>query len=155
MPRPTRRLPQARLAHNSSEDSQIFLAPRRSGCAHLPALLIVNLGTLQTVAVVDVKALPLPIKIERGHCGLAVAVPRLLDSSEGEVGFGSDGGSVDIDDASFEIAHGAEGLVHVTRVDGGGQTVDHAVGHLQRLVETVDRDQRYDRAEDLLLGNAH
>ncbi len=42
---------------------------------------------------------------------------------------------IDVDDSGLEIAHGLKGLVHVARVDGGGQSILHAVGDLDGLIE--------------------
>src|SRR5207245_3032791 len=54
-----------------------------------------------------------------------------------------------------EITHRPERLVHVARIDRGGQTVFDPVRDANRLVEVVHADERRRRPEDLLLSDAH
>ena len=71
------------------------------------------------------------------------------------MGFRADGGCIDIDDASVEIAKGSECGVNVPRVDRGGQAVGNVVGKVNSLLEIVDRNDRDNRAEDFFLSDAH
>src|SRR5580658_1514863 len=84
-----------------------------------------------------------------------MAVAGLLDAAEGEMDFGSDGGGVDVGDAGFEVAHGAEGAVDVVRVEGGGEAVLDAVGDIDGVVEVCALEDADHRSEDFFLGDAH
>src|SRR6266849_2082752 len=120
----------------------------RAGAAMMPGRLVaeareargVNLRALQPVGEVHVERLPLRVEINRRYPGLAVTIAGLLGAAKGQVGLGADGGRVDVDDASVEIAHGLEGPVDVAGVDRGRKAIGHAVRDLERLFEVVGRD---------------
>src|SRR5258708_1235219 len=82
---------------------------------------VVDLGALELVGVVDVEGFPLGEEVDRGDGCFAVAVAGFLCAAEGQMGFGTDGGRVDVDDAGVEIADGLERTIHVMGVDGGGE----------------------------------
>src|SRR5208282_1355102 len=123
--------------------------------APAPPRGLVDLGALELVGIVDVDGFPLGEEVEGGDGGFAMAVAGLLGSAEGEVRFGADGGSVDVDDAGVEIAEGGEGGIDVAGVDGSGEAVGDIVGNFDSLLEIVDGNYRNDGAEDFFLGNAH
>src|SRR6185312_3179875 len=115
----------------------------------------VNLGALEFVGVVDVDGFPGGVEVEGSGAAFAVAVAGLLDSAEGEVNFGSDSWGVDVGDAGFEVADGAESLVHVAGVESRGKAVLDAVGGFHGFVEVCNFDEADDGAEDLFAGDAH
>src|SRR5579864_9687234 len=96
----------------------------------IPLFWPVNLRFLQLVRIIHVDGLPLGIKINGAQAAFAVAVARLLDAAKGQVHLGADGGRVDVGNARFQVAHGGEGLVDITSVDGGGEPVFDVVGDL-------------------------
>src|SRR5258708_33399479 len=103
-------------------------------------LIIVNLGALELVGIVDVNRLPFREEIDGGNGGFAVAVASLLRASEGQVGLGADRRRVHVDNSGVEIAGGLEGAIHVSRVDGSGKSVSHAVRHIDCLFQAVNRN---------------
>src|SRR5271163_141392 len=117
--------------------------------------LIIDLRALQTVGVIHVHRLPFGVEIQRGESRFAMAVARVLGAAKREVGFGADGGRVDVDDARFQITLGAERLIDVARVDRSRKTVLHAVGDGDGVVKRIERHHRDDRAENLLLADTH
>src|SRR6478609_2425990 len=94
-------------ASRRSEDSAVTLG--------------VDLGLLELARVVDVDRLPLGEEVERGLARLAVPVTRVLDAAEREVHLGPDRARVDVRDPGLQVAHRAEGPVHVLREDRGRQ----------------------------------
>src|SRR5437870_4415112 len=117
-------------------------------------LLVVDLGALQAPREVDVDRLPLGERVERGVTGLAVAVAGLLPAAEWQVRLGARRAGVDVDDARLEVAHRPEGRVRVAGEDRRRQAVVGLVERGHRLGVAIDRDDRQDRPEDLLLGDA-
>ncbi len=67
----------------------------------------------------------------------------------------ADGGRVHIGDAGVNVAHGLKGLVHVAGIDGGRETIGHAVGYVDGLFEGLAGNHAGYGAEDFLLGDAH
>src|SRR5882762_1915947 len=118
-------------------------------------LIVIYLCALELVGIVDVDGLPLGEKVDGGNGGFAMAVAGLLRAAEGQVCFSADCRSVYIDNSSIEIARRLEGAIHVARVDGGGKSVGYAVRHIDCLFQAVNGNYRNDRAENLLLRNAH
>src|SRR5438270_9755939 len=116
---------------------------------------LINLRPLELAAVVHVNALPLGEDVQDLRAGLAVAVARGLRAAEGQVDFRADGRGVDVEDAGVHLVHRVEGAVHVLRVDGGGESVAHAVADLDGLFERRDRDDGRHGAEYLLLRDSH
>src|ERR671910_844409 len=116
---------------------------------------VVDLRPLELAGVVDVDGLPLREDIERRLAGLAVAVARVLRAAEGEVDLRAGRARIDVRDPGLQIAHRAEGLVHVAREDRGREAVADPVRDPDRLVEALDRDQCSRRPEDLLLRDPH
>ena len=90
----------------------------------------------------------------RDVTGLAVAVAGLLPATERQVRLGAGRAGVHVDDAGLEVAHRPEGHVHVAREDDRRQAVAGLVEGQHRGAVVVDRDDRQDRAEDLLLADA-
>src|SRR5215208_907972 len=79
----------------------------------------VDLRLLQLPRVVDVDRLPLGEDVERGLARFAMAVPGVLRAAERQVHLGADRARIDVRDPCFEVAHRAEGGVHVAREDRG------------------------------------
>src|SRR5574341_2032052 len=90
----------------------------------------IDLGPLELIRVIHVDGLPLGIEINGADAAFAVPVAGLLGAAEGQVHLGADGGRVHVGDAGVEVAHGAEGQIHVAGVDGGGEPVGDVVGVL-------------------------
>src|SRR5215813_11378703 len=134
-------------------NSRSTRASRRSDAS--AATLGVDLGLLELARVVDVDRLPLGEEVERGLARFAMPVARVLDAAEREVHLGADRARVYVRDAGLEVAHRAEGAVHVLREDRGREAVLDAVRDLDRLVDVAHLDHRGRRAEDLLLGDPH
>src|SRR5512132_3913678 len=86
-------------------------ASRRSEAS--AATLGVDLGLLELARVVDVDRLPLGEEVERGLARLAVPVAGVLDAAERQVHLGANRTRVDVRDPRLEIAHRAEGAVHI------------------------------------------
>src|SRR5829696_5005416 len=80
--------------------------------------LVVNLGSLETAAEVDVERLPLGKGVERGVARLAVAVARLLPAAERQMGLGARRARVDVHDPGLEVPHRPERRVRVAGEDG-------------------------------------
>src|SRR5271155_1528518 len=118
-------------------------------------LIVVDLRSLQLVGIVDVNSLPFGEEIDGGDRRFAVAVPGLLGAAKRQMRFGAYCWRVDVDDSRVEIARSHKGLVYVARVNRGRQSIRHAVGDFNSLLETVDGDNRDHRAEDLFLRDAH
>src|SRR5829696_3781935 len=116
---------------------------------------VVDLRPLELAGVVDVDGLPLREDVERRLARLAVAVTRVLRAAEGEVDLRAGRARIDVRDPGLEVAHRAERLVHVAREDRGREPVADPVGHPDRLVEGLDRDQCSRRPEDLFLRDPH
>src|SRR5260370_3950139 len=112
-------------------------------------LIVIDLCALELVGIVDVNRLPFREEIDGGNGGFAVAVASLLRASEGQVGLGADRRRVHVDNSGVEIAGGLEGAIHVSRVDGSGKSVSHAVPHINGLVQAVNRDQPDNWAKNL------
>src|SRR5207249_2116533 len=62
---------------------------------------------------------------------------------------------VDVGDPGVEIAHSAEGLVHVAGVERRRESVLHSVGDLNGFVEVLAGNHDDDRTEDFFLRDAH
>ena len=62
---------------------------------------------------------------------------------------------VDADDAGLERLRRPQRLADVAAPDRAGQPVRRRVGEAERLLLGVERDDRDDRPEDLLAGDAH
>src|SRR6266852_580097 len=118
-------------------------------------LIVIDLGALKLVGIVDVDGLPLGEKVDGSNGGFAVTVAGLLGAAEGQVCFSADCRSVYIDNSGIEIAGSLESAIHVSRVDGSGKSVSHAVRHIDCLFQAVNGNHRNNRAENLLLRNAH
>ena len=116
----------------------VFHFENRRGRADDSLFPGVDLRPLQLVGVIDVDGFPGGVEVERAGAAFAMAVAGLLDAAEGQMDFGADGGRVDVGDAGFQVAHGAEGAVDVARVERGGEAVMDAVGDFDGLVEVVD-----------------
>src|SRR5216683_2519543 len=101
-------------------------------------LIVIDLSALELVRIVDVDGLPFGEEIDGGNGGFAVTVAGLLGAAEGQVCFSADCRSVYIDNSGIEIASGLEGAIHVARVDGGGESVSHAVRHIDGLFQAVN-----------------
>src|SRR6185369_7661822 len=117
------------------------------------SLLVVNLGPLQPTAEVDVDRLPFRVRVEGGVAGLAMAVAGLLPTAEREVDLGARRAGVDVHDARLEVAHRPERGVRVAGDDRGREAVARLVDRRDRALVVVDRHDREDRPEDLLLGD--
>src|SRR5207248_10114298 len=129
---------------------------RRPDRSPAPALRRgVDLRLLEPPRVVDVDRLPLGEDVERGLARLAVTVAGVLRAAERQVHFGPDRPRVDVRDPGHEVAHRAEGLVHVTGEDRRREPVADSVRDAHRLVEVAHGDERRRRAEDLLLRDPH
>src|SRR3989442_12555153 len=98
-------------ASRSSDVTGRIATPRAA------SLLVVDLGTLQSAAEVDVDRLPLGERVERCVPGLAVAVPGLLPATEREMRLGAGRAGVDVDDPGLEVPHRPERGVRVARED--------------------------------------
>src|SRR5229473_7308655 len=118
-------------------------------------LIVIDLGALELVGIVDVDGLPLGEKVDGSNGGFAVAVAGLLGAAERQVCFSADCRSVYIDNSGIEIARSLEGAIHVSRINRSGKPIGHAVRHIDGLFETAKRNHRNNRAENLLLRNAH
>src|SRR5215472_13927400 len=116
---------------------------------------VVDLGALQLVGIIDVDGLPFGEEINGGDSGFAVAIAGLLCAAKRQMGFCANRRRVDVDDPGVQVANGLEGAVHVSCVNRSGKAVRYAVCHFNGLVQVADWNHRHDRAEDLLLGNAH
>ena len=115
---------------------------------------VVDLGSLEFVAGVDVDGFPGGVEVECAEA-FAVAVAGLFYAAEGQVDFGADGGGVDVGDAGFEVAHGGEGAVDVFGIEGGGEAVVDGVGDLDGFFKGREFEQGDDGAEDFFAGDAH
>src|SRR5205085_9981095 len=91
------------------------------------ALLGINLRPLQGSGVIDVNRLPLAEHVNACDAGLAMAIPRLLHTTERQMHFGTDRRSVHVEDAGVHVAHRRERLVHVARVNRFLQAVVHTI----------------------------
>ena len=115
----------------------------------------VDLSFLQRVGIVYVDRLPLSVEIDGADAAFAVAVAGGFGSAEGKVNFSSDGRSIDVGDAGFEVANRGEGFVHVFRVQRGRKTVLNAVRDFDGVFEIVAGNDGDDGAEDFFLRDAH
>src|ERR1700675_1324132 len=79
-------------------------------------LRAVDLRFLQRVGIIHVHRLPFCVKVNRADAALAMAVARCLRATEWEVNFSADCRSVNVGDASLEVADGRKRFVHVLRV---------------------------------------
>src|SRR6478609_8219854 len=84
---------------------------------------------------------------------LAVTVAGLLPAAKWEVHLGTGRAGVDVDDPCLEVAHRAERLVDVASEDTRRQAVASLVERKHRRTVVVDRDDRQDGPEDLLLAD--
>src|ERR671931_2023240 len=148
-PRPaTTESPQRSTISRATQSRSLSESGRSSGSS-------VDLGLLELPGVVDVDRLPLGEDVQRGLARLAVAVPGVLRAAEGQVHLGADRARVDVRDPGHEVAHRAEGLVHVAGEDRRREAEADSVRDADRLVEVAHRDERRRRPEDLLLGDPH
>src|SRR5580704_2055737 len=84
-----------------------------------------------------------------------MAIAGVLDAAEGQVRFGADGRSVDVNDSALQLPLRDEGVVDVARIDGRGESVLHAIRDFEGLVETLERKHSHDGAEYFFLRDAH
>src|SRR5258708_12795618 len=75
--------------------------------------------------------------------------------AERQMHFRTDRWRIDVRDAGIDIAHGLEGLVYIARINRRRESVLNSIGNLNGVLEVIAENERGDRAEDLLLGNAH
>src|SRR5436190_14896623 len=115
----------------------------------------VDLRLLELPRVVDVDRLPLGEDVERGLTGFAVAVAGVLGPAEREMHLGADRPRVDVRDPGLEVAHRAEGRVHVAGEDRRRKPELDPVRDADRLVDILHADQRGGGPEDLLLRDPH
>src|SRR5438552_13107017 len=83
----------------------------------LRALRRIDLRALKLARVIDVDRLPLGVDVERGAAGLTMTVAGRLHTAERELDLRTDGARVDVDDPGLGVAHEAERVIHVPRVD--------------------------------------
>ena len=67
-----------------------------------------------------------------------MAVAGLLGATEREMGFGTDGRRIHVDNSRVQILNRGEGTVYVAGVNGGGQAVGYTVGNFDSLLQAVD-----------------
>src|SRR5690349_12603848 len=67
----------------------------------------------------------------------------------------ADCGGVYVDDSGVKITRGLESLVDIASVNRSGQTIRDAVGDFNSLLETVDRDDGNNGAENFFLCDTH
>src|SRR3954447_21540099 len=103
--------------------SSARVARTRTSPRSMSDRLVVDLGSLEPAAEVDVDRLPLRERVERDVARLPVAVARVLPATEREVRLGARGACVDVHDPRLEVADRPERRVHVTGVDRRGQAV--------------------------------
>src|SRR5579859_3172296 len=115
----------------------------------------IDLRALQFVRKIDVDRFPLGVKINRPKAALAMSVAGGLGAAKGQMHLSANRWRIYIRDTGVNVAHGAERLIYVARVDRRREPIRHAVGDLNRLIEAVDGDEAEHRAKDFLLGNAH
>src|SRR5262245_9612056 len=84
-----------------------------------------------------------------------MAVSGMLSAAERQMHFRADCRRVDVEDARVHIAHCSKGFVYVLSVDCGREAELNAVAYLDRMFERIARNDRYDRSEDLFLGDPH
>src|SRR5258708_38301374 len=129
--------------------------PPWSTSSIISELIVIYLRALEVVGIVDIDGLPFGEEIDGSNGGFAMAVAGLLCAAERQVCFSADCRSVYIDNSGIEIARGLEGAIHVSRVDGSGESVSHTIRHIDGLFQTVNGNHRNNRAENLVLRNAH
>src|SRR3954452_907946 len=95
----------------------------------------IDLRALQLAAEVDVHGFPFREDIECGGAGLAMAVSGGLGAAEGQVDLGTDGRSVDVEDAGVHVSHRRKGAIDVPSVYRSRQPILHAVAYRDRLFE--------------------
>src|SRR3954467_15058998 len=117
------------------------------------ARLVVDLGALQATGEIDVDRLPFGVRVECDVARLAMPVARLLPAPERKMDLRARGPGVDVDDAGLEVAHRPECGVDVAREDARREAVARLIEREHRRAVVVDRDDRQDRAEDLLLAD--
>src|SRR5215472_4896246 len=115
----------------------------------------IDLRALQLVGVVDINRFPLRVEVDGAQAAFPMPVAGGLSAAKRQVHFGADRRRVHVGDAGIDITHGQEGLIHIARIDRRREPIGHAVRDLNRLLESVTRDQTDHRAEDLFLGNSH
>src|SRR5215831_16454629 len=76
-------------------------------------------------------------------------------SAKGQVDFGTDGRCVYVRYAGVEVAHGAEGLVDVARVDRRRQAVNHVIGDGDCIFDALTGNGRDHRTKDFFLSDSH
>ena len=62
---------------------------------------------------------------------------------------------IHVNDSGIQIAHGCERLVDVARVNRRRQSVRHAIGDFNGLLEIVHGNHRDHRPKNFFLGDAH
>src|SRR4029077_15374640 len=93
----------------------------RSVLMDVSRLVIVDLGSLNFAAVIDVNGFPFAERIDRRLSCLAMAVSGPARAAERKLNLGPRGAGVDVNDACRDVAHGAIRLVHVLREDRRGE----------------------------------
>src|SRR5690349_11781938 len=119
-------------------------------CRFMGASVVVDLGALQVAAEIHVDALPLGERVEHGVTGLTVAVAGATGAAERQVGIGAGGAVVHVHDPGVEVAHRAEGAVHIGGEDRGREPVGGGVVDLDRVLQALHLEHRQHRPEDLL-----
>src|SRR5207244_9612344 len=116
---------------------------------------VVDLCLLQLTGIVDVNRFPLAEDVIHGRAGLAMAVAGILHATEGKMDFSPNGGTVDVGDSRLDVSHRAKGAGYVVRVYRTGEAISGAVENFDRFFKTLHFDDGQDRAEYLLLSDAH
>src|SRR6266481_288106 len=115
----------------------------------------INLRALQAIRVIDVHRFPLSIKVNSADSPFTMSVAGGLGAAKGQMHFSANGGSVDIGNASVNIAHGLERPVDVACVNGRGEAIWNAIGNLHRMFEAVTGNHAHDRTKNFFLSKAH
>src|SRR5579871_2259226 len=84
-----------------------------------------------------------------------MSVAGCLGSTEGQVYFRADRGSVDISDPCIDVAHGAKSAVYITGINRRREAVHHSVGNIDGLFKRIAGNHTHDRPENFFLRDPH
>jgi hypothetical protein len=99
------------------------------------------LRSLELTTVIDVKSLPLRKYIKSSLPGLPVAVAGASRPTERQLYFRTYGSCVHVQNAGGDVAHGAEGVIDICRVNRGRKTILGIVVYLDGFFKGADGDQ--------------
>src|SRR5258708_302466 len=86
---------------------------------------------------------------------LAVSIAAGFHAAKRQMNLRTCCGSVDIDQAGFDITHKAEGIAQIIGKNGGGEAIFSGVCYLHRFLVGGYRQDRDERAKNLFTGNTH